>query len=205
MRQKEDFFSFCKKQEMNDKGIENILKKISSLDKKTKLKYKIICTVNLNKNIYQENLLKSILTIFAIFISLIILNFDVSSTIDNIIDVRMSKWNESLKRENQEARNIIENIKSGNQKERVFKVFTYNENNKIWEFGATKSEIDYYNDNIDTNNETINNNELYQVQRYSPMYLLIVTMFLFMIPVICFLHHFANKIKYYKNLLVLFT
>lgn len=200
MKQTDDFLKYCKKQKKNAEGYNCIVKKIHSLNKKTKLNYKMLCKVNLNKSIKNESISKNVLTGIAIFITLMTLSFSVDNVVNTILDTRMSEHIEILKRDNEEARNIINNIKNGSQEDRILQIFTYNQNSGEWEYGATKSEIDYYNDNIEDNNKFINSNNNFQLQQYSPMYIAISFMSIFMICIIISLYCHTNETEFYKNL-----
>ena len=148
MKLTDDFLLYCKKQKKNAEGYNCIAKKIQSLNKKTKLNYKMLCKVNLNKSINNESISKNVLTGIAILITLMTLSFSVDTAVNKILDARMSEHIEILKRDNEEARNIINNIKNSGE----------------WEYGATKREIDYYNDNIEDNYKFINSNNNFQLQ-----------------------------------------
>ena len=204
MKQNEDFFDYCEKRKKNVDGYNDIAKKIKSLNKKERQYYKIGCLVKLNKSVKDESISKNVLTGIAILITLVALSFSVSSTVNAIVDARMNKYIDNLESENQEARNIIDNIKNGKQEDRILQVFTYNQDSGEWEYGATKSEIDFYNDNISDNYKFINNNKILQIQQYSPMFLIISCMSIFMIFVIISLYRSTSKIEHYKNLVNLF-
>ena len=204
MKQNEDFFVYCEKRKKNVDGYNDIAKKIKSFNKKDRQYYKISCLVKLNKSIKDECISKNVLTSIAILITLVALSFSVSSTVNAIVDVRMNKYIDNLESENQEARNIIDNIKNSNQEDRILQVFTYNQSSGKLEFGATKSEIDFYYDNIDDNYRFINDINNFQIQQYSPMYIIISCMSIFMIFVIFNLYHSTSKIEHYKNLVNLF-
>lgn len=204
MKQNEDFFDYCEKRKKNVDGYNDIAKRIKSLNKKERQYYKIGCLVKLNKSVKDESISKNVLTGIAILITLVALSFSVSYTVNAIVDARMNKYIDNLESENQEARNIIDNIKNGKQEDRFLQVFTYNQDSGEWEYGATKSEIDFYNDNISDNYKFINNNKILQIQQYSPMFLIISCMSIFMIFVIISLYRSTSKIEHYKNLVNLF-
>lgn len=204
MKQTEDFFEYCKKQKKNDEGYSSIIKKIQLMNKREKLKYKMLCKVKLNESIKKGSNLKNLLTIITIMLTLITLSFNVFNSVDSILDARMDEYIESLKRENQESRNIIDNIKNGNQENRIVQTFTYNNRSKETEFTATKSEIDYYIDNIELNNKFIDSNKSFQIQQYSSMSLIISYISVVIIFIIIPLRCSANKIEFYKNLVYMF-
>ena len=89
------------------------------MNKREKLKYKMLCKVKLNESIKKGSNLKNLLTIITIILTLITLSFNVLNSVNSILDARMDEYIESLKRENQESRNIIDNIKNGNQENRI--------------------------------------------------------------------------------------
>ena len=72
------------------------------------------------------------------------------------------------------------------------------------EFTATKSEIDYYIDNIELNNKFINSSKSFQIQQYSSMLLIISYISVVIIFIIIALRCSANKIEFYKNLVYMF-
>ena len=204
MKQTEDFFKYCDENKKKDEGYSIIANKIRSLNKKEKQNYKILCKLKLNKSIKNETVSKNVLTVIAILVALMTLSFSVNTSVNTIVDARIDEHIENLERENRESRNIIDNIQKGTQENRILQVFTYNQNIGEWEFGATKSEIDYYNDNIEDNYKFINSNKIFQIQQYSPMYMTISCMSIFMIIIIISLYCCTSKTEFYKNLVDLF-